>query len=78
MQARPPWPVPGSESRLPAQQNKYCLALYTRVSQLLVIYIANALETAKQFCVPEACHLFEDITFMEDEREKLWKRKEYH
>lgn len=47
------------------------LALYTASP----IYIANALEPAEWFCVPEVCRLFEDTIFTEDEKDKIWKRR---
>jgi hypothetical protein len=42
------------------------------------IYTASALEPVEWFCVPEVCHLFEDTIFMEDEKGKIWKRREDH
>lgn len=84
MQARPPWAALGWESQVSAQLNRYlrAFARYRGLSQLLGFTSQMCWKrqggSARRFCGPEACHLFQDTAFVEDEKGELWKRKEYH
>lgn len=60
-----------------AEQTLVSLCTLQRTLPASRIYIANVLEKARRFCIPEACPLFQDTAFMEDEKGELWKSKEY-